>query len=132
VITAQHGLYLTVDDAAYLAEFLDHVCRNMHPSPRLADFARRLKKSCAALTPAQENRRNHLRGVHSEPDMSEHRAYDLVDTDEAARLLGCSAANVRDLVRRGRLPAQRAGNRWLLPARVVIERAERKAARRAG
>ncbi|ORW02483.1 helix-turn-helix domain-containing protein [Mycobacterium kyorinense] len=132
MITAQHGLYLTVDDAAYLADFLDHVCRSMRPSPRLADFARRLRKSCAALTPAQENGRNHLRGVHSELDVSDHAAYDLVDTDEAARLLGCSAANVRDLVRRGRLPARRAGNRWLLPARVVVERAERKAGRRAG
>lgn len=132
MITAQHGLYLTADDAAYLADFLDHVCRKMHPSPRLVDFARRLRKSCAALTPAQENGRNHLRHVHSEPEVSDHRAYDLVDTDEAARLLGCSAANVRDLIRRGKLPAHRAGRGYVLPARAVVERAERKAGRRAG
>ncbi|EUA09411.1 DNA binding, excisionase family domain protein [Mycobacterium kansasii 732] len=132
MITAQHGVYLTADDAAYLSEFLDHVCRDMRPSAKLVDFARRLKKSCAALTPTQENGRNRLRAVHSEAEVSNMAAYDLVDTDEAARLLKTSAANVRDLVRRGRLPAQRVGNRWLLPARVVVERAERQAARRAG
>lgn len=132
MIAAQHGVYLTVDDAGYLADALDHVCRTAHPSARLADLARRLRKSCAALTPTQEIGRNHLRDVQSELDVSDHRAYDLLDTDEAARLLGCSAANVRDLVRRGRLPGHRAGNRWLLPARVVVERAERQAARRTG
>ncbi|KUI13456.1 hypothetical protein AU191_16840 [Mycolicibacterium acapulense] len=131
MIAAQHGVYLTVDDAAYLADVLDHVCRTVHPSARLADLARRLRKSCVALTPTQESSRNHLRDVHSEPDVSHHAAYDLLDTDEAARLLNCSAANIRDLVRRGRLPAHRAGNRWLIPARLVVERAERQAARRA-
>lgn len=132
MITAQHGVYLSADEATYLTNFLDHVCRAMQPSPKLVDFARRLKKSCVGLTPTQEIGRNRLRGVHSEPDVGDHAAYDLVDTDEAARLLECSAANVRDLVRRGRLPGHRSGNRWLLPARAVVERAERQAARRVG
>ena len=57
--------------------------------------------------------------------------YDLVSTSEAARILGISAHGVRDLVRRGQLPAHNTGTRWLLPARLVVARAERQAAHRA-
>lgn len=41
-------------------------------------------------------------------------SHDLVDTVEAAAVLGCTPSNVRDLARRGALPAHRTGGRWLL------------------
>jgi hypothetical protein len=98
VITRVTGVLLDADDARYLADLLDHLCITARPSARLAHVAARLRKSCDSLTPTQGNR---LRGVQPEPDASQHAPYDLVDTDEAARLLGCSPANVRDLIRRG-------------------------------
>ncbi|ASW99443.1 DNA-binding protein [Mycobacterium intracellulare subsp. chimaera] len=48
---------------------------------------------------------------------------------EAARIIGCSTANVRYLRARGVLPAHRAGSRWLYPAAPVVDYAERRASR---
>ena len=123
------GVFLTLDDAGYLADLLDHLCRTQQPSARLAHLSNRMRKSCDSLTPTQGNR---LRGVQSQPDPGDPAAYDLVDAAEAARLLGITPAGVRDLLRRGKLPGVRRGGRWMLPARVVVERAERRGARRAG
>lgn len=49
-------------------------------------------------------------------------AHDLVSTVEAATLLGCTAGNVRDLARRGALPAHRTGGRWLFERDGVEQR----------
>ncbi len=50
-------------------------------------------------------------------------SHDLLSTEEAANLLGCSPSNVRDLARRGALPGHRAGGRWLLEREGVQLRA---------
>ena len=50
-------------------------------------------------------------------------AHELLDSDAAAQLLGCTAANVRDLARRGALPGRRVGGRWVFPVRAVVDRA---------
>lgn len=131
-VTPQHGVFLTADDAGYLADLLEHLCRTKHPAPRLAHLAGRFRKSCAALTPTQENGPNRLRDVPTGTDEGHYAAYDLVDSGQAAQMLGIGPAGVRDLIRRGKLPGHRAGNRWVLPARAVVERAERQADRRSG
>ncbi|WP_083198678.1 helix-turn-helix domain-containing protein [Mycobacterium malmoense] len=135
-VSAQHGLFVTIDDALFIADRLDEICDRTNPAPaRLAHLSRRLRQACVSLTPTQENtapeRPNHLRGVPFDPDPSDYARYGLVETDEAARTLGCSTANVRDLIRRGRLPARHVGRRWLVSSRAVVELAERKAAGRA-
>jgi excisionase family DNA binding protein len=61
-----------------------------------------------------------------------HATYDLMDTAEAAAILGITPGGVRYLADAGRIPAHRAGGRRLYPARAVVERAERQAARRSG
>lgn len=45
--------------------------------------------------------------------------HDLIDTAEAARILRCGEANVRHLVRRGRIDAERIGGRWLIRRSVL-------------
>ncbi|WP_161987428.1 helix-turn-helix domain-containing protein [Prescottella subtropica] len=50
----------------------------------------------------------------------------LLDTETAAKILDCTAENIRALCRRRRLPAQRAGGRWLIPADAVHERAAQR------
>lgn len=40
--------------------------------------------------------------------------HDLLTTAEAAEILRCGEANVRHLVRRGRIDAERVGGRWLV------------------
>lgn len=122
-VTAQAGVFLTVDDATYLADALDRVCATMLPAPRLAYLTGQLRKSCHSLAPTQAK---DLRGLASRPDPRHHATYDLVDVKEAARILGCTPSNVRDLIARGRLAAHRAGRSWLLPARTVVEYAEQR------
>ncbi len=128
-VSAQRGVFLTLDDATYLADLLDRVCASTRPSARLTLLAGQMRNASQSLAPAQAK---DLRGLVSRPDPRQHATYDLVDVKEAARILGCTPANVRDLIARGRLAGHRAGRNWLLPARLVVERAERQAARRAG
>ncbi|WP_433613781.1 helix-turn-helix domain-containing protein [Prescottella agglutinans] len=49
--------------------------------------------------------------------------HEFVDTVTAASILGCSPGNVRDLARRGTLPARQVGGRWLVSADAVHARA---------
>ena len=50
-------------------------------------------------------------------------SHDLLSSEEAAAVLGCSPSNVRDLLRRGVLPGHRTGGRWLLERDAVQLRA---------
>lgn len=47
---------------------------------------------------------------------------DPVTTQEAARMLGTQARNVRDLCGRGSLPARKVGGRWFIERADVLER----------
>lgn len=55
-------------------------------------------------------------------------AHDLLSTAQAAAVLGCTPGNVRDLARRGALPAHRAGGRWLVERDAVDVRRSSTAA----
>jgi excisionase family DNA binding protein len=120
VVQRLTGVLLADDEVCYLLDLLDQVVRmGAQPGPKAADLIRRLRKTCADASARVQN-------PHAAP---QHARYDLVDTREAAALLGISESGVRDLVRRGKLPGHRAAGRWLLPSASVVERAERKAAR---
>lgn len=127
----RRGLVLDVSEAAVLVAAVEDLCRRTgrQPSGRLAPIVAKLRKVVAntdGLTPKSVS----LLG--NQPDSGSHCAYDLVTSGEAARIMGISAHGVRDLRRRGVLPAHHTGTRWLYPLRVVEARAERHAARRVG
>lgn len=128
------GVVLDLEDARYALAAFDELLRGRRPSARLADFIARLRKtvksgvsdakSGVCLSPVPEKfGAQHVSG-HTAP-------YDLLDTREAAAVLGITPNAVRDLRRRGRLPAHKAGGRWLYPAASVVARAERRAAHKA-
>lgn len=122
-------------EALYLSEALARLCgalgeHGLRPSARLEALQDKLTKACAS---ASDSGRDTCVGVREVGDgqVSGHAgAYDLLDSAEAAAILGCTPANVRDLARRGRLAAHRAGRGWVYPARAVIALAERRAASR--
>lgn len=127
------GVMLDADDARYALDAFDALLRDRRPSARLADFIGRLRRAVKtgvsqpdSVVSAGEGART----VGTQPDSAHTAAYDLLDTAQAAAVLGISGNGVRDLIRRQVLPAHRAGGRWLLPAAPVIARAERQAARR--
>lgn len=119
------GVLLDDDEARYLAEVLEHAARIGRPSARVDDLIRRLRRVVRTSADANETQT----GCAKNPDPGHLRAYDLLGAAEAARIIGCTTANVRYLRQHGHLPAHRAGSRWLYPAATVVEYAERKAAR---
>lgn len=131
-ITAQHGVFIDLDEARYLVEVLEQAARIGRPSARVADVTRRLRRTCDKAAAASATANESANGRDTQPNTGDIRAHDLLTAGEAARVIGCTPANVRWLRQRGHLPAHRAGSRWLYPAAAVIGYAERRAARRGG
>lgn len=129
VIEVAAGVHLSVADVRVLLDVLDAAAVHADPGPRAAHVIRQLRKSVERLT---HTTRNAQSSVTFDPESVQHAAYDLVDTAEAAAILGITPGGVRYLADAGRIPAHRAGGRWLYPARAVVHRAERQAARRSG
>lgn len=135
MITGLRGaVLLDSADAAYLAEALQRLCaqlpQGLSPSGKLGAIHAQLAKAVAYASNQGRDTSVDVREVGEQRDSRHAAAYDLVDSGEASRILGCTPANVRDLARRGRLPRHRAGGRWLYPARSVVVLAEERAARR--
>lgn len=131
MIESVPGVLLSVEDARYaLAAFDALLTDGRHPSARLGEFIARLRKTVASASDSATNTCVDVRKVGAQQDSSHHRPYDLVGSDEAAAILGCTQANVRDLGKRGRIPRYPAGGRWVYPAASVIALAERRAAKR--
>lgn len=132
MIQVPAGVHLSTQEVRLLLAVLESACRVAKPDARALHVIDKLRgimrQTDAAARNVLRSRANHGGDAHS----SHYAQFDLVDTAEAGRLLGISAAGVRDLVYRRQLPGHRAGGRWLLPAASVIERAEWQAARRAG
>jgi Helix-turn-helix domain len=130
VIERINGVLLAPPDAQYLLDALDALLQGRNPTPRLADFIERLRRIAGKLASTQENTCVGVRKVGAQRDSDHTALYDLVDSGEAAAILGCTPANVRDLARRGRLPRHRAGGRWVYPAASVEAFAAKRAAKR--
>lgn len=127
------GVLLGAEDARTLAEALEVFTkvlaeRGSRPTAKLDDLRRRLAR--AATRVPVGNTHADARGSAAQPDSGVHLGYELIDTTRAAAILGITADGVRDLARRGTLPAVRAGGRWLLASSAVVARADRTGARR--
>jgi hypothetical protein len=129
VIERVAGVLLGPEDAQYLLAALDALLQDRRASGKLTDFIARLRRA-ETLASAQVIACADARKVDTQQDSDHLGLYDLVDTAEAAAILGCTPANVRDLARRGRLPRHRAGRGWVYPARSVVVLAEKRAAQR--
>lgn len=123
------GILIDVEEAGFLADVLEHAARIGGPSPKVDHLIRRLRRAVgeAGLASGGANETANIK--RPQPDPGHLRAYDLLAAADAARIIGCSTANVRYLRARGHLPAHRAGSRWLYPAAPVVEYAERRAKR---
>lgn len=130
MIERVNGVLLAPEDARYLLDALDALLSDRRASPRLADFVARLRRSAGKLSSTQDDTCVDVSKVGAQRDSVHTATYDLVDSGEAARILGCTPANVRDLASRGRLPRYQAGGRWVYPARSVEQLAARRAAKR--
>jgi excisionase family DNA binding protein len=131
------GVVLDGDDLLFVARALDLLTKLMAeqrdpngnptpstPTPRLESVASKLRR---AVTNGSRTEANTSAGV-TPVDGATHDSPREVTTDAAARILGCTPRNARDLAARKRLPARRSGGRWLLDATAV----EALAARRNG
>ncbi|WP_422748003.1 helix-turn-helix domain-containing protein [Mycobacterium sp. WMMD1722] len=126
MISRVEGVLLSAEDAQYAAEAFEQLLRDRRPSAQLREFIDRLRKAgeksgvSGGITVAG------ARIVGGQGVSAQYALYDLLDTGEAAKVLGITANGVRDLRRRGVLPGHRAGGRYFYPAAAVIARAERR------
>ncbi|MHA4852446.1 helix-turn-helix domain-containing protein [Rhodococcus sp. MSC1_016] len=117
------GVFLSRADARTLVEALT-LFRDLLPRMGSRPTARldQLRIQLASAVRASDSDAR----VSDSADNADPRAWfghEFIDTAAAATLLGCSAANVRDLARRGTLPAVHVGGRWLVAADAVRTRA---------
>lgn len=133
MITGMRGaVVLDAPTAALLVAVLAELPqRGVHLNARLTDVQTQLRKACANASESRQNACADVRIPGAQPVSGQTAIYDLVNSREAAGILGCTAANIRDLARRGRLPRHRAGRGWVYPAVAVEALAAERAARRA-
>jgi hypothetical protein len=131
VIEQVAGVLLAPADAKYVLDAFESLLTDRRPSAQLADFIARLRKTAEASCVSARETAAGVRKLGAQHDPSHYAPCDVLDTNQAAAILGISASGVRDLGSRGVLPRQRAGGRWLYPAPAVVRRAERRAARKA-
>jgi len=121
------GILISTDDARTLAEALRQFGAVLaHQGSRLTARMERLRAQLITASDVST-------GVSVRPSVPEQGSVpsltnDTIGATEAARLLGCSPGNVRDLARRGALPAHRTGGRWIFDAHTVRMRAKNAAA----
>lgn len=123
------GVLLDAADADYLARALalfEEVLakQGSRPSPRLVDLERRLSRASSDATRSTTG--ENVSGATDSTQREVLSAYEFLDSERAADILGCTPGNVRDLARRGRIPAIHTHGRWLYPAAAVVARAERQ------
>ena len=97
------GVLLDAADADYLARALalfEEVLakQGSRPSPRLVDLERRLSRASSDATRSTTG--GYVSGAKDSADRDALSAYEFVDTERAANILGCTPGNVRDLARR--------------------------------
>lgn len=131
MIERVEGVLLSAEDVKYALAAFDVLLTDRRPSARLDQFIGQLRKTVARVSDTGALSDVDARKIGAHHVSADTARYDLVDTAEAASILGCTASNVRDLVRRKVLPAYSAGGRRLIPAAAVVSRAERRTARKA-
>ena len=119
------GLLLDPDEVEFLAGILATATERIPArwSPAAALAIARISDAAKRFASQRQSEAVIERAIGDTGNQTRPR--DLLDSTEAAKILGITPHAVRALARRGRLPAYRAGGRWLLPAVDVIRRAER-------
>ncbi|MCA4997739.1 helix-turn-helix domain-containing protein [Tsukamurella tyrosinosolvens] len=125
------AIVLTDSEIRYLLDVLAETQtalqrHGVRRSPRADAFIDRLRRVATPQTRQEHSAEttDHAPGSAN----GDSRRYDLLTPAEAGRILGLSSDGVRARIRRGRLPAYRAGGRWLVLAADVVAEAERRAA----
>lgn len=130
ISTVQRATLLTDDDARFLVEALDAMALQLRkhgyePSARVKTLTIKLRKSVENASDSGGEHQKHASDQRLPWFSDQTSAYAITSPNEAARILGISANGVRDLARRGVLPARRSGGRWFISTTGVMARAEK-------
>lgn len=128
------GVYIDADDAVMVVRLLGDYDEHLRSIPNgrpLGPRPLRLKAELAAasarVSGQPSNVSSNVSLTVTVTDSVQDPVYALIDSGQAAAVLGCTPGNVRDLARRGRLAARRAGGRWVYSLldveRIAAERA---------
>lgn len=122
------AVLLEADDVDYLARALEMLgellaVRGAAPSQKLTVMTETLR-SGVNTGATRLNAGVGTRIVDADDDSAHTPWHAFLDTKRTADILGITPNGVRDLARRGSLPARRVGRQWMLDAAAVIRRAE--------
>ncbi|MBM4695294.1 helix-turn-helix domain-containing protein [Rhodococcus hoagii] len=128
------GVYLDAADAGLLVRLIDDYSAHLRSGVddralgnRVLALRAELDRANARVSARPSNVSANVSVLGAQRDPSQSEVYALIDSGQAAAVLGCTPGNVRDLARRGRLAARRAGGRWVYSLldveRVAAERA---------
>lgn len=98
------GIYLTLDEARAITKAI--LAANTLANQRGGRLPSMTLKLTADIISATGNTENH------HPAPTETIEYERIDTAEAARILGCTNRNVRNLADRHRIPGHKVSGRW--------------------
>lgn len=124
------GWFVDETDAVATREALEVLVsmlpgRGQRPSAKLAALVEKYPKTVVNDSISAQNASGSARIGGGHVGAGDADPYAVMSAVEAAKVLGITPNGVRDLARRGRLRARRAGGRWLLDAHAVVDRANR-------
>lgn len=94
---------------------------------RVVGLRAELSRPNARISGLASNVSSNVSPLGAQRDPAQSGLHALIDSSQAAAVLGCTTGNVRDLARRGQLAARRVGGRWayngLEVERIAAERA---------
>lgn len=102
MIELQTGMHLARDELRGLLAVLESVWRVTQPGARAQHIIGRLRR---IMRESDGNASDHLGGRANGDNAADYSRYDLVDSGQAPRLLGITAAGVRDLITGASFPA---------------------------
>lgn len=127
------GVYLDAADAGLIVQLIDAFGthqRNTGGRPlhgRVLALRAELSRPNARVSDLAQNVSSNVSPVGVQRDPVQSGLYALIDSSQAAAILGCTTGNVRDLARRGQIAARRVAGRWayngLDVERIAAERA---------
>lgn len=117
------GVLVSAEVAAYIGDALQELVavaarHGVGVPARLQHLAESLRKVTNA-SQTQVNASSNASDSWLAPDWGNHEGYGTCTPAQAAEILGCTAANVRDLAERGTIAGTKIGGRWQLDRHTV-------------
>lgn len=131
MITPVRGLLLDDNDAVEVRRALEVLAAMLpkigqRPSAKLDALMAKFPKPGVSASDSASRASADARNTGNPEDSGDGGVYAIVDTNQAAAMLGVTPNAIRDRARRGTLPARRTAGGWIFAAAAIAEVAARR------